>query len=141
MIIAIDYGTKRIGLAISDQKEEIAFTLSPIIRNDRDKIHVSIDKVADICRVNNVRQIVLGIPNNGSNSDTTIIRKIKQFAKYLKTRGLELTLWDESFTSKIASVYKKNKRDGKIDSESARIILQEYLDYLSTSRNEKNTNL
>ncbi len=131
-ILSIDYGKKRIGLALSDPLFTFAYSFKTLI-NDK-KLWGNID---EIIKENNVSKVILGLPNERKNK--LLVARISNFKKDLEKRyKLEVITWDEEYTSAIAqkkiieSVTKKKKRrdKGLIDRNSAAVILQEYLDCL-----------
>jgi putative holliday junction resolvase len=128
MILAIDYGTKRIGLAISDETETIAMPISPIISSKANYIFDELAKLKEKFKIN---KIVIGSPLGLDNKPTLMSNEIKQFGENLSAKiMIELIFWNETLTSHIAKKnLNKADRSGKLDSESARIILQEYLDF------------
>lgn len=132
-ILAIDYGEKRIGLALSDPLKIIASPYK-IIPNDDKKY----ENLIKIIQENNVDEIVLGCPFEHSENkpQNPLVNKIQEFKDQLeKLTNIKITLWDEAYTSKEASrrlievVPKKMKRRDKslIDIHSATIILEEYM--------------
>jgi putative Holliday junction resolvase len=131
-ILAIDFGLKRIGLALSDPLLTFSYPFKTIL-NDNSLWQ----NLKSIIEEKNVKKIILGYPlrNNGEKTDVT--DRVLDFKNKLENKfSLEIVLWDESFTSEMAkqaviqSVTKKSKRrdKGLIDRNSASIILQEYLD-------------
>lgn len=120
--LAIDYGTKNIGLAISDESKTFAMQLAPV--RNRDGLNLILKVIRDF----DVVRIIMGLPLGNDSKETKMSKAIKEFSKELLFKsGVEIIYWDESFTSKIAS--KSMRKKGSIDSESARIVLQEYLDF------------
>lgn len=131
-ILSIDYGKKRIGIALSDPLFTFAYSFITLI-NDK-KIWKNI---AGIINEKKVVKVILGLPNEEKNKP--LVTEILKFKKEIERRfKLDVITWDEEFTSAIAqeriieSVVKKKKRrdKGLIDRNSAAIILQEYLDAL-----------
>lgn len=131
-ILSIDYGAKRIGLALSDPLLIFAYPFDTI-QNDK-SLWINLEK---ILVEKNVSKIILGYPlkdDGGLSSNAPLILKFKKEIE--KRFNKEVTLWDERYTSEMAkenilkSVSKKSKRreKGLIDRNSAAIILQEYLD-------------
>ncbi len=131
-ILAIDYGKKRIGLALSDPTMTFAYAYKTL-NNDTGFFK----SLKQIIIEQGINKIILGIPfqDDGklsSNGEEILKFKIKLQEKF----KIEVLLWDESYTSEIAknlilqSVTKKSKRrdKGLVDRNSAAIILQEYLD-------------
>jgi len=128
-ILAIDHGTKKIGLAISD---ELGITARPLpvvyVKNEKQ----AIDKVVDTIKVQNCQKVLIGIPSGYENVDSPQTQLVKSFAKTLQTKiSAEIVFWDESYSSKEAASNLKGKTDHKLDSEAAKIILLEYLNSLS----------
>ncbi len=134
-LLAIDYGTKRVGLAVTDPLKIIA---SPL-----DTIH-SKDVIAFLKNYHlkeKIEAFIVGMPKNLNNQDTNATGLVKQFIKLLEKNfpGMPIHLVDERFTSKmalqtmIAGGTKKKDRAKKenLDKISAAIILQSYLAYNS----------
>jgi len=130
-ILAIDFGLKRIGLALSDPLKTFAYPFQTISNNNQ-----LWKNLLQLVKEKNIERIILGYPSD-EGSKNSIIKQICDFKDELFSRtGLGIILWDETFTSEMAkeriieSVSKKSKRQNKglIDMNSAAIILQEYLD-------------
>jgi putative Holliday junction resolvase len=130
-ILAIDYGTTRIGTAMCDELE-IVVTPFKVLSYNRDVAQ----EIAKIVREENVETVVIGMPHalNGNETETT--RRVRNFAA--KLRGLlscPVEEWDETYSSRKASMrmveagVKKKKREqkGTNDTWAAAIILQEFL--------------
>lgn len=131
-ILAIDYGTKRVGLAVTDPLRIIATAL--------DTVH-SKDVIAFLKGYMNdeeVDELVLGMPKKLDGTDTNATKHVQQFHKNLKKHFPEkpVYLHDERFTSKIAldamiaggSTKKDRRNKANIDKVSAAVILQSYLE-------------
>ena len=127
-VMAIDIGTKRIGIALSDYLLMLANGHSCIERNPEDK---AIETILKIAKENNVKKIVAGVPLNmdgtkGSQADVCI-----NFTQ--KLTGYEIIYEDERLTSETAEENLRNKKidfrknKGLVDIESACIILEQYL--------------
>ena len=139
-IMGIDFGMKRIGIALSDPLKMFAIAHKTILNNSSTFLELE-----NIVKEKNVTKFILGIPNEErqkKDSKTSVINDVKKFKENLEKKfGFEVELWDETYTSVIAqqqileSVNKKVKRQNKdlLDMYSAAIILQEYLD--SVKRN------
>lgn len=136
-IMGLDYGKKRIGVALSDPLKTFAYSYLTI-NNDVKKFY----ELEKIIREKKIVKVILGIPNESKISSTSIVEEVKKFKLGFESKfKLEVILWDESYTSVIAgqkilqSVTKKKKRQDKslLDMNSAAVILQEYLD--TASRN------
>lgn len=131
-ILAIDYGTKRVGVAVTDTLQMIA---SPL-----DTIHAQhiLEYVVKYCENEEVDVVVVGEPKTLSNEKAAVEQHIKGFIRNLQKQLPELTIKreDERFTSKMAfqsmldSGMSKKKRSQKeiVDQVSATLILQSYLE-------------
>jgi putative Holliday junction resolvase len=133
-ILSIDYGSKRIGLALSDPLLIFAYAYKTIINDD--KLWYNLDRVI---KEKEVAKIILGIPyqeNGNLSSNAPAILKFKDALS--KRYSLEIIEWDESQTSERARELiiqtvpgkKKRKDKGLVDRGSASIMLQEYLESL-----------
>lgn len=134
-ILAVDYGERRIGVAMSDPSATIAQPLPTLIRRAGKRPPVS--KILEIITNNEIEAVVVGLPLALSGEDTDWTRDVREFAQTLRTRsGVTVDLFDERMTSVQAerSVrelgLKKSQREQKerIDSAAAMILLQMYLD-------------
>ncbi|HBK88078.1 MAG: Holliday junction resolvase RuvX [Cyclobacteriaceae bacterium] len=130
-ILAIDYGMKRTGLAVTDPLRIIATALTTV---ESHRLMVFLD---DYFRKEVVDELVLGFPRRLNTQDTDMTPLVRTLADQLKARFPDkpLTLVDERFTSSIAQramidggMKKKDRRiKGNVDQISATIILQSYL--------------
>lgn len=133
-IIAIDYGSKRVGVAITDSLRMIAFGLSTVLTEE---IFIFLDKLIN---KENISEIVVGLPKNLDNSKNEISDEVSVFINKLnqKYQSIIINSLDERFTSKMAKktildsgVNKKKRRNKSlVDKVSATIILQSYLQKL-----------
>ncbi|MBU4360430.1 Holliday junction resolvase RuvX [Candidatus Parcubacteria bacterium] len=121
-ILAIDYGTKNIGLALSDDEQKLGFAYKTINNN---KI---ILKLKNICEAEDVEKIIIGLPINLSGAKTKSTEMVFNFVKKLKKElNLPIEMVDERLsTAQALRLENKNKKN--IDELSAQIILQAYLD-------------
>lgn len=133
-ILAIDYGTKRIGLAITDPLKIFAIPFDTL-PNDNS----TIPAIIKVINEKNVNQIILGYPVKESGEESSISWLIIKFKKELESKsGIEIQLVDERYSSDIASqkilesVKSKKKRRDKslLDKSAAAVILEEYLNSL-----------
>lgn len=130
-IIAIDYGTKRVGLAVTDELKIIATALDTIHSKD------VIEYLKKYCAENIVETFVLGLPKQMDGSASESERHIQGFQNSLRKNFPTIVIkrYDERFTSKMASQSlidsgaskKDRKNKGLLDSISAVLILQDYL--------------
>ncbi len=124
-IIAIDLGLKRIGLALS-YGQGIVTPLRAIERKNRHQAAAEVKKVLDEYQA---LKVVIGIPM-GSTTEAEMRRRVEHFMNLVDFQG-EIAYQDESYSSQEAESLMKGdiayKRDGRIDSLSAKIILERYL--------------
>lgn len=119
--LGIDYGTKRIGLALSDEAGNMAFPYG-ILENNQKKFAA----IRKICEENKVAEIVCGLPIGLQNQDTEMTRAAREFAAQLGDyAGLTVHLVNEFFSSK-AAAHLQGAHD-KIDASAAALILESYL--------------
>lgn len=135
--LCLDYGDKRIGVAVSDEEKKFSFSRG-ILSNDPGLS----GNLLSLIRSENIEKIILGYPTNLKSERTELTEKVEKFKdmleKLLQKNSIEADFeyFDERFTSKLArenilsSGLRKSKRQDKglIDSVSAQIILQDYLD-------------
>lgn len=125
IIIAIDLGLKRIGLALSSGIG-IVTPLVAVERKNRNQAANEVKKVLDEYRA---CKVVVGIPM-GSTTEDEMRRRVAHFMNLVEFTG-EIVYQDESYSSQEAEALMKGeiryKRDGRIDSLSAMIILERYL--------------
>lgn len=130
VILGIDYGTRNVGLAISDETELVAAAL-PLLHWTAEKPGARERLFADIAGVveeRKITKIVLGIPGIIENQ---IFKEIKKFGFELeKQLGLVVVYWDESFSSQRVERELRGKKRKSSDSLAAQLLLQEYLDFL-----------
>ncbi len=131
-ILAIDYGKKRVGLAVTDPMKMIANGLDTIHPNELMKY------LDGYCSSENVETIVVGYPKQMNNTDSEAVEYIRPFLKKLRKQfpDIPVELEDERFTSKMAldtmiqgGMKKKQRQDkSNVDRISATIILQSFLE-------------
>ncbi|MBL6964345.1 MAG: Holliday junction resolvase RuvX [Bacteroidetes bacterium] len=131
-ILAIDYGSKRVGLAVTDPLQLIANALTTVERK------LALEFIISYCEKEDVETIVMGYPLNLDGSKTDSTQGVESFIRKLQKQlpKLEIVLEDEQFTSKMAKdailaggVKKMKRRDkSMVDKISATLILQSYLE-------------
>ena len=137
-ILAIDYGLKRTGIAVTDPLQIIS---QPLTTVDTKQI---IAYLSNYIATNQVETIVIGYPKKLDNSDALIIEDIDKLINNLCKNfpNISIIKWDERFTSKLAvekmieGGYKKKERQNKknIDKIAAAIILEDYLNYKNRNK-------
>ncbi len=133
-ILALDHGTKRIGLALSDELGIIAQPLEFIYAEPFAEF---LERLKEIIHETHVEQILVGLPRNMDGSYGPAAAKVQEFVAILKeTFALPIKLWDERLTSTQANRFliqakvRREKRKEKVDKMAAAILLQSYLDSL-----------
>ena len=133
MIIALDYGDERIGVAVTDEEEKFVFPRFVIKKNDFDKNHKIFEE--KINNFNKISQIVIGLPKNLKGEDTIQTKKVIAFSEIIQMEYPEkkVTMYDERFTSRILEkefrfqgISTKDYREKK-DMFEACIILEDFL--------------
>lgn len=131
-ILAIDYGSKRVGIAVTDPLQIIASGLTTIHSKD------VMEFLKSYVTAEQVESFVVGIPRRLNNSSTHATPLVENFMKELKKKFPDIPVYgiDERFTSKIASrsliesgVKKKDRRNKElVDTASATLILQSFME-------------
>ena len=129
-ILGIDYGDKRVGVAISD---ELQFTAQPLKLLKRQNDYALITEIKDIIVVHNVGKIIIGLPVSLDGTYSSQTKKTQKFiSRIRKSSDLPIEKWEERLStleaSKILTGVSKIKKKKTIDIISAQLILQGYLD-------------
>ncbi|MBQ7764756.1 Holliday junction resolvase RuvX [bacterium] len=127
-VMALDVGTKRIGIALSDYLQVIATAHSTITREPEQK---AIETIVNLAKENRVEKIIVGVPINMDGTQGFQAQNCIDFAQ--KILGFDIIYEDERLTSEEAEQrlrarkidFRKNK--GLVDMESACVILEQYL--------------
>jgi putative Holliday junction resolvase len=131
-ILGIDYGQKRIGVAISD---ELGVVATPVDTLEENGVHAAVAAIAKIVTERGVGKIVVGLPRNMDGSLGPKAQETQAFVEKLEARvTVPIQLWDERLTTKAAEralieadVSRKKRRE-VVDKLAAQMILQSYLD-------------
>jgi len=137
-ILAIDYGQKRVGLAVTDTLKIIATNLTTVASKD------IFDFLKNYFIKEKVDIIIVGLAKRLNNTDSSSMQFIKPFTEKLKKTfpELQIEMYDERYTSKLAlqamiesGASKKTRRNkALLDSISATILLQNYLEFLKFNK-------
>jgi putative Holliday junction resolvase len=140
-ILAIDYGRKRIGLALSDELGMTAQPLQVLAHKNRRE---DVRRLREICRAKGVRLIVVGHPVHITGEAGEMADETARFATRLrKELGIEVELADERLTSWEAEQTlaemggAKRRKDAPLDDVAAAILLREYLERRNANREGK----
>ena len=134
--LGLDYGSKTVGVAVSDGLGITAQGVEIIRRTQENKLRKTLARIEELIAEYDVGILVLGYPKNMNNTEGDRVEKTKEFKEMLERRtGLLVTLWDERRTTVDAhrilgaqGVRAKNRKD-KIDSVAATLILEGFLDW------------
>lgn len=135
-IMGLDYGSKTVGVAVSDALLLTAQNIETICREQENKLRRTLARIQELCLEYEVEEIVLGFPKNMNNTTGDRAEKSLEFAEMLKKRtGLPVVMWDERLTTVAAeqvlmeSSVRREHRKEYVDQIAASMILQGYLDY------------
>ena len=133
-IMGLDYGSKTVGVAISDDLLITAQPVETIQRNSENKLRRTLARIEELILANHVEKIVLGLPLLPDGSEGERAEKTLEFKSMLAKRtGLEVILVDERFTTDASNEelkemgVKKEDRKAVIDQLAACHILEQYL--------------
>lgn len=140
-IMGLDYGTKTVGVAISDALGLTAQGIETIERKEENKLRRTCARIEELIHEYEVEKIVLGFPKHMNNDVGERAEKSLEFKKMLERRtGLEVIMWDERLTTVAAervlieSDVRRENRKKYVDKIAAVFILQGYLDSLYIQR-------
>jgi putative Holliday junction resolvase len=138
-IIGVDYGSKRIGLSISDPLGIIARPIDALPNSEN-----MFTALRTLAEREQIKLFVVGMPFNLKGQAAYKAEEVQGFIDRLKQEtGLEIVPWDERFTTTMAhqtlrdmgtKKSERQKKDGRIDSMAAALLLQNYLDSTKKSR-------
>jgi len=137
-IMGLDYGTKTVGVAISDALKITAQGIETIQRKEENKLRKTCARIEQLIKEYEVEKIVLGFPKHMNNDVGERAEKSLEFKAMLERRtGLEVVMWDERLTTVeaertlIENKVRREDRKKYIDKIAAVFILQGYLDSLA----------
>ena len=139
-IMGLDFGSKTVGIAISDSLEITAQGIEIVRRESENKLRKTLARIEEMVKEYNVECIVLGLPKHMNNTLGIRVEKTLEFKEMLERRtGIEVKLWDERLTTveairTMTEVGVKKKDMSKyVDKIAATYILQGYLDLYGRS--------
>ena len=139
-ILGLDFGSKTVGVAVSDELLITAQGVEIVRRKSPTKLRQTLARIEELISQYNVERIVLGYPKNMNNTEGERCEKTKEFKEMLERRtGLEVVLWDERLTtvaadrSMMETGIRRENRKEFVDEIAAIFILQGYLDFLRNS--------
>ena len=137
-IMGLDYGSKTVGVAVSDALGLTAQGIEIVRRKSENKLRQTLARIEEIAKEYGVEKIVLGFPKHMNNDIGERAEKSLEFKEMLERRtGLPVVMWDERLTTVEADrtmmetgIRRENRKE-YVDMIAAVFILQGYLDYLS----------
>ena len=140
-MLAIDFGMKRMGLAVSDA---LGITAQGLPTLQRTRLNDDLEKIRHLTEEYATERVLVGNPIGHGGGETAMSRKAAEFAEKLRRRvGCPVELRDERLTSVEAnralreSGLTAGKRQQAVDRVAATLLLQSYLDYLSNERSRE----
>ena len=136
-ILGLDFGSKTVGVAVSDELLITAQGVEIVRRKSPSKLRQTLARIEELVAFYGVEKIVLGYPKNMNNTEGERCEMTKEFKEMLERRtGLEVILWDERLTtvaadrSMMETGIRRENRKEFVDEIAAIFILQGYLDFL-----------
>ena len=137
-ILGLDYGSKTVGVALSDPLGIIAQGIETITRKEENKLRRTCARIEELIQEYQVEKIVLGLPKHMNNDIGESGEKALAFKEMLERRtGLEVVMWDERLSTTSANrtlielnVRRENRKE-VVDQIAAVFILQGYLDSMA----------
>lgn len=133
-LVAIDYGQKRIGIAITDPKQRVALPHKTLLAS-RQLLDTAKLLVKELTSLSPIDKIIIGLPLEMSGREGFMAEEVKKFSKLLESLcSIPLVFWDERLSSKQAERalqgldYNRKKRASLSDSTAACLILQSFLE-------------
>lgn len=135
-IMGLDFGSKTVGVAISDPLMITAQGIEIVRRKEENKLRKTLARMEELIEEFEVEEIVLGYPKNMNDTLGERVQKTEEFKEMLERRtGVPVTLWDERLTTvaadkaMIEAGLRREERKEQVDKIAAVFILQGYLDY------------
>ena len=142
-LMGLDYGSKTVGVAVSDPLGLTAQGVETVWRKQENKLRQTMARIEELISEYQVERIILGYPKNMNNTVGERAVKSLEFKEKLEKRtGLPVVMWDERLTTVSANrvlmetgVRRENRKE-HVDEIAAVFILQGYLDYLANKNEE-----
>ncbi len=142
-IMGLDFGSKTVGVAVSDSLLLTAQGVEIVHRKEENKLRQTLARIEELIVEYEVEEIVLGYPKNMNNTLGERIKLTNEFKEKLERRtGLPVILWDERLTTvaadkiMIEAGIRREDRKQHVDKIAAVLILQGYLDYRNMKEKE-----
>lgn len=144
-ILGLDYGSKTVGVAVSDPLGFTAQGVEIIRRKSENKMRQTLARIEELIAQYQVEEIVLGLPKNMNNTLGDRAEKSLELKETLERRtGLPVVMWDERLTTAEAertlmeTGVRRENRKQYLDQMAAVLILQGYLDRMNMNKDENN---
>ena len=143
-IMGLDFGSKTVGVAVSDPLGITAQGIEIVRRTSENKLRKTLARIEALVAEYQVTEFVLGLPKNMNNTSGERVEKTMEFKAMLERRtGLPVHMWDERLTTVAADrtlieagVRRENRKES-VDMLAAVYILQGYLDSLERKKNDE----
>lgn len=143
-IMGLDFGSKTVGVAVSDPLGITAQGIEIVRRTSENKLRKTLARIEALAAEYQVTEFVLGLPKNMNNTSGERVEKTMEFKAMLERRtGLPVHMWDERLTTVAADrtlieagVRRENRKE-YVDMLAAVYILQGYLDSLERKKNDE----
>lgn len=144
-LMGLDYGSKTVGVAVSDPLGLTAQGVETVWRKQENKLRQTMARIEELISEYQVERIILGYPKNMNNTIGERALKSLEFKEKLEGRtGLPVVMWDERLTTAEAertlmeTGVRRENRKQYLDQMAAVLILQGYLDRISMNKEENN---
>ena len=143
-VLGLDYGTKTVGVAVSDELGWTAQALETITRKDKNKLRKTLARIEELVNTYSIEKIVLGYPKHMNNDEGERCAETEDFKAMLERRtGLPVILQDERMSTVSAErilieggVRRENRKD-YVDKMAAAFILQTYLERMNYEQEKR----
>ena len=143
-IMGLDFGSKTVGVAVSDSLLLTAQGVEIIRRKEENKLRQTLARIEELIVEYEVQEIVLGLPKNMNATEGERVQLTMEFKEKLERRtGLPVHMWDERLTTVAADnammeagIRRENRKE-YVDKNAASLILQGYLDRLAMQRKDE----
>lgn len=143
-VLGLDYGTKTVGVAVSDELGWTAQALETITRKDKNKLRKTLARIEELVNIYSIEKIVLGYPKHMNNDEGERCAETEDFKAMLERRtGLPVILQDERMSTVSAErilmeggVRRENRKD-YVDKMAAAFILQTYLERMNYEQEKR----
>ena len=143
-VLGLDYGTKTVGVAVSDELGWTAQALETITRKDKNKLRKTLARIEELVNTYSIEKIVLGYPKHMNNDEGERSAETEDFKAMLERRtGLPVILQDERMSTVSAErilmeggVRRENRKD-YVDKMAAAFILQTYLERMNYEQEKR----